>query len=271
MCGIVGFSGPLDPRQLTAACDAIAHRGPDDAGIFQDADSRIGLGHRRLSILDPSSRGHQPMESADGSVVLVLNGEIYNFRELRAELEAAGHTFEGHSDTEVLLRLYLENRKIEDLGKLLRRLNGIFAFALWDSVSAELWLARDALGVKPLYYSSTGSAVAFASEIKALLHLTPAWSAPSPDALDRYLSFLMVAGRTDARCRSTQARAGRSPANLRWAHQGSDYLVSAPGFPPTQSCIPRCGDCRDRAAPSKGGASADDCRCPGWRISFRWT
>lgn len=145
MCGIVGSSSHtgVGPSRGTAALKALIHRGPDDTGNFLSPDARIGLAHTRLSILDLSPLGHQPMLSDDGRVVLVFNGEIYNFRELRAELEALGHRFRGHSDTDVLLRLYLAQREAADgVAAMLRRLNGIFAFALWDADRGALLLAR---------------------------------------------------------------------------------------------------------------------------------
>jgi asparagine synthase (glutamine-hydrolysing) len=134
------------------------------------------------------------MQSADGTVAIVFNGEIYNFRDLRSELEAAGHAFSGHSDTEVLLQLYLAYRDSPDLAQFLRRLNGIFAFALWDSSSEVLWLVRDAYGVKPLYYSQSEGAFAFASELKALHSLVDICQQPDVAALDQYLTFLWAPG-----------------------------------------------------------------------------
>ena len=192
MCGILGFSGSFDPATLRAGLDRISHRGPDDSGIFVDRSMGLGLGHVRLSILDLSPLGHQPMASADGAVVLVFNGEIYNFLELRARLEVKGHRFLGHSDTEVLLRLYLDEGTA-----MLPRLNGIFAFALWDKREQSLLLARDALGVKPLYYAATQQGFAFASEIKGLLTLAPSVACArelDAMALHRYLSFLWCPG-----------------------------------------------------------------------------
>jgi len=189
MCGIVGFSGAFDAALLGAGLNAIAHRGPDDSGVFVDASAAVGLGHARLSILDISSLGHQPMVSMDGSVVLVFNGEIYNFLELREELEVKGFVFRGHSDTEVLLNLYLEEGDA-----MLPKLNGIFAFALWDDRKQTLLIARDALGVKPLYYAALGERFAFASEIKALLHLVPHERELDEAALHRYMSFLWCPG-----------------------------------------------------------------------------
>jgi asparagine synthase (glutamine-hydrolysing) len=185
MCGIAGFSGNLDIQLLRKMSEAIIHRGPDDEGEFHDAAKGVGLAHRRLSILDLSPTGHQPMMSEDGAVVLVFNGEIYNFRELRMELEARGHRFRGHSDTEVLLALYMA--KEEDL---LPYLNGIFAFALWDARQRTLLLARDGLGVKPLYYAEAKSAFVFASELKALLRVSEVGRDVDPIALQHYLTYL---------------------------------------------------------------------------------
>lgn len=189
MCGILGFLGHIDAAALHAGLRAIAHRGPDDSGVFVDEQARVGLGHVRLSIIDLSPLGHQPMSSSDGQVVLVFNGEIYNYRELRIELEAKGFTFRGHSDTEVLLYLYLAHGEA-----MLHRLNGIFAFALWDKRNQRLFVARDALGVKPLYYAETAQGIAFASEIKALLYLVPEVRQLDIPALHRYLSFLWCPG-----------------------------------------------------------------------------
>jgi len=185
MCGIAGFSGNLDIQALRKMSDAILHRGPDDEGEFYDAAKGVGLAHRRLSILDLSPAGHQPMMSEDGAVVLVFNGEIYNFRELRMELEARGHRFRGHSDTEVLLALYMA--KGEDL---LPYLNGIFAFAIWDARQRILLLARDGLGVKPLYYAEANSGLVFASELKALLKVSDVGRNIDPIALQHYLTYL---------------------------------------------------------------------------------
>jgi asparagine synthase (glutamine-hydrolysing) len=187
VCGIVGFSGAFTHDDLLSAAAAQVHRGPDDRGEFFDAAARVGLGHCRLSIIDLSPSGHQPM-CADG-VTLAFNGEIYNFRELRAELEAKGHRFRGTSDTEVLLALYLAEG-----AAMLSRLNGIFAFGLWDERDGSLLIARDALGVKPLYYAETARGVAFASEIKALRHFVPDARELDAVALHRYLTFLYCPG-----------------------------------------------------------------------------
>lgn len=196
MCGIAGYSVVTGANSvnlwLIEAKTILNHRGPDDSGIFTDPVKCIGIVHTRLSIIDLSPLGHQPMLSDDGRVALVFNGEIYNFRELRAELEEKGHCFRGHSDTEVLLRLYLEHRHTADGVKaMLLRLNGIFAFALWDADCEAMLLARDALGVKPLYYSATETGFYFASELKALQLKHNKLDAA---AIDRYLSFLWCPG-----------------------------------------------------------------------------
>lgn len=194
MCGIAGISG-VNVKNLSEVSDLLAHRGPDDSGIFVDYDVCIGLLHRRLSILDPSPLGHQPMASADGKVLLIFNGEIYNYRELRAELKQQGLEFSGNSDTEVLLKMYLEHREYsDDISSLLRSLNGIFAFALWDADRGQMLLSRDALGVKPLYYTINEEAFAFSSEIKALTVLLPSDGKLDVAAIDRYLSFLYCPG-----------------------------------------------------------------------------
>lgn len=188
MCGIVGIIGSSLDR-VTVAIEALSHRGPDDFGIYVESVAGIGLAHCRLSILDPSPLGHQPMVSDDGMIVLVFNGEIFNFRELRAELENNGVSFHGHSDTEVLLNLYQAEGEA-----MLSRLNGIFAFALWDGRKQALLIARDALGVKPLYFTAQSDCFAFASEIKALLCLVPKLVDLEAEALNRYLSFLWCPG-----------------------------------------------------------------------------
>ena len=168
MCGIAGFSlfnyNEGSEEALHAMHHAILHRGPDASGIY--LDDHIGLCHRRLSILDLSEAGNQPMYSADNNLVIVFNGEIYNFLELRAELEQQGVAFKSHTDTEVILELYAREGV-----KCLQKLNGMFAFALWDKTKQELFIARDRLGKKPLYYFSDNGRFAFGSEIKAILAL----------------------------------------------------------------------------------------------------
>jgi asparagine synthase (glutamine-hydrolysing) len=166
MCGIVGFYGPPgDPQagaaRIKAMCGTIVHRGPDDEGVY--SDGVVGLGIQRLSIIDVAG-GHQPIENEDGTVRVVFNGEIYNFRELRRNLEAKGHRFRTKTDTEVIVHAYEETG-----ANCVKQFNGIFAFALWDASKRRLLLARDRMGVKPLYYAQTAHGLSFSSEIKALL------------------------------------------------------------------------------------------------------
>jgi asparagine synthase (glutamine-hydrolysing) len=184
MAGRDGLS--LGQDAFLRARDTMLHRGPDDAGFYQDES--VMLGHRRLSIIDLAG-GHQPMSAAEDQVWITFNGEIYNFRELRDDLVAQGHAFRTTSDTEVLLHLYLEEgvRGFE-------RLNGIFAFAIWDRRTGELHLVRDQMGIKPLYYASTPQGLVFASEIKALFAtglLAPELEA---EAIPEYLVFRDVSG-----------------------------------------------------------------------------
>lgn len=164
MCGIAGFSGPFERPLLMAMSGTQRHRGPDGDGAFFDAPASIGLAHRRLAILDVSPTGAQPMTDASGRFVIVYNGEIYNFRELREQLVHAGVAFRGHSDTEVLINLWAQRG-----AAALALLNGIFAIAIWDKRERVLHLARDGLGVKPLYYCADDRGVRFASEMKSLL------------------------------------------------------------------------------------------------------
>jgi asparagine synthase (glutamine-hydrolysing) len=183
ICGIVGEANEAHVRWMTAA---LAHRGPDGEGVrvFHEG-LPAALGHRRLSIIDPSPAGAQPMGWGDRWWI-TYNGELYNFRELRRDLERDGHRFVSNSDTEVLLRLYAEFGP-----EMLPRLNGIFAFAVWDAKDQRLFMARDRVGTKPLYYTRQGDRFGFASEIKALL---PLLGRPQLDldALAQYLTFLWV-------------------------------------------------------------------------------
>ncbi|HUX91556.1 MAG TPA: asparagine synthase (glutamine-hydrolyzing) [Gallionellaceae bacterium] len=185
MCGIAGFNGKFSPEALQRMGERIAHRGPDSSGVFHAPEYGIGLAHRRLAIIDLSPAGSQPMHDASGQVVIVFNGEIYNFRALRAELVAAGCVFRGHSDTEVLLNLYLLSGEA-----MLQRLNGVFAFAIWDGRTGSLFVARDGLGVKPLYYARTDTGVVFASELKALLVNPEVKREIDPNAVMMHLTYL---------------------------------------------------------------------------------
>ena len=177
MCGIVGFLGTTDRDEaaLTSLVQkmstCLAHRGPDDSGLWVDASVGLGLGHRRLSILDLSPMGHQPMASRCGRYILTFNGEIYNYLDIRAELEAAGPMlWRGHSDTEVILAAIVR----WGVGPTLERMTGMFALALWDRAEQTLHIARDRLGEKPLYYGWLGGTFVFASELKAL-RAQPRW------------------------------------------------------------------------------------------------
>ncbi|PYQ55274.1 MAG: asparagine synthase (glutamine-hydrolyzing), partial [Acidobacteria bacterium] len=186
MCGIAGIynfrSGrPAAPSDLRAMGTCLAHRGPDDEGYFEEGP--LGLAHKRLTILDTSRRGRQPMFTEDGQLALIFNGEVYNFLELRADLEAQGHTFQTRTDTEVILRLY----QIEGEA-MLSRLNGMFAFAIWDRRTKCLFIARDRLGIKPLYYTLSADGIAFASEIKALFTVSPEPPRVNLEMLDAYMS-----------------------------------------------------------------------------------
>jgi len=191
MCGLAGIlafgdTRPVAEDEVRAMRDAIVHRGPDGAGLWLAPDGRIGLGHRRLAIVDLSDAAAQPMADADGTVQLVYNGEIYNHAELRRELEARGHRFRtDHSDTEVVVHGYRE-WGIDCID----RFRGMFAFALWDTRARRLWLVRDRIGVKPLYYAVHGGRLRFASEIKALLTDPTLPRAVNEEALFHYLSFL---------------------------------------------------------------------------------
>lgn len=166
MCGIAGIFNlkdtPIDAGSFKNAVKCLSHRGPDDEGIF--LEENIGLGHRRLSILDLSPAGHQPMFSADGRWVIVYNGEVYNFKELQSALEKKGHSFKSHSDTEVILHAYMEWGN-----SCFTSLNGMFAIAIFDRLEKKLNLARDRFGIKPLYYYKSDDYFVFASEIKSIL------------------------------------------------------------------------------------------------------
>ena len=187
MCGICGTAGYVDRDALGRMTAALVHRGPDDGGVYVDDRAAIGLGSRRLAILDLSAKGHMPMTSAHTGATITYNGEVYNYRELRRELVARGHTFVSDTDTEVVLRGY------EEWGRgVLARLNGIFALAIWDPRTAELTLARDRFGVKPLYYTTDGGALTFASEVKALVAGGYRPDGLDPVALHRYLAYLWV-------------------------------------------------------------------------------
>jgi len=188
MCGLVGmlrFDGTaILPHEVEQARDLMIHRGPDDAGLWISPDQICALGHRRLSIIDLSPAGHQPMCNEDETIWLVYNGEIYNFPELCAELQARGHRFRSHTDTEVIIHGYEEHGV-----HILSHLRGMFAFALYDCRRQQLLLARDRVGIKPLYYTTCGDQFLFASEIKSLLAMPGVEKQLDPYALREYLAF----------------------------------------------------------------------------------
>jgi len=189
MCGIAGYAGTHRPELLGPMCNAMVHRGPDDAGAWSDAEAGVGFGHRRLAIIDLSPAGHQPMANSDETLWITYNGELYNFSEHRERLAQGGYRFRSHSDTEVLLALY-EERGLDFLAEL----NGMFAFALWDVRLGRLLLARDHAGIKPLYYWRDGRRIYFASEIKALLAIPELPRRLRIPSLVDYLTFLWVPG-----------------------------------------------------------------------------
>lgn len=186
MCGIAGVLGtdekPATMQDLRAMCTAIIHRGPDDEGFY--LNGKVGLGMRRLSIIDLST-GHQPVRNEDGTIWVVFNGEIYNFRELRQDLEARGHTFYTATDTEVIVHLY------EEYGDdFVSRLRGMFGFAIWDDKRKKLLLARDQVGVKPLFYGTVNGRFVFASELKSILQLPDVKKDLNWSAVNHLFAFL---------------------------------------------------------------------------------
>lgn len=186
MCGIAGVlrfdGGPVDAGLVKAMTDSLAHRGPDGEGTY--ISGPVGLGHRRLAIIDLSAAGRQPMSNEDESVWVIFNGEIYNFRELRRELEAHGHGFRSATDTEVVIHAY------EEWGsECVHRFNGMFAFALWDGRQRRLWLVRDRLGVKPLFFALLPTGLVFGSEIKAVLSHPAVERRVDYEALAYYLAL----------------------------------------------------------------------------------
>ena len=170
MCGIAGIfaygesAAPVDQAELLRIREAMIRRGPDGAGLWISPDRRVGLAHRRLAIIDLSESGAQPMATADGRYRITFNGEIYNYRELRKELQAKGYVFRSSSDTEVLLHLYADRGE-----EMVHALRGMYAFALWDDQRKGVFLARDPFGIKPLYYADDGRTLRVASQVKALM------------------------------------------------------------------------------------------------------
>jgi len=193
MCGFCGeylvgrSAARVDEAVLRRMRDTMVHRGPDNCSLWRSPDRRVGLAHRRLSIVDLSERGVQPMSNEDGSVWLVYNGEVYNHLELRAELEAAGHRYQSRTDSESIIHAY------EEWGiDAVRRLDGMFAFALWDGPRRQIHFARDRIGVKPFYYAQVDGRIVFASEIKALLAHPKVSPRLDAEALYDYLTFLVA-------------------------------------------------------------------------------
>jgi asparagine synthase (glutamine-hydrolysing) len=191
MCGIAGMAGVADEPLLREMLAITRHRGPNDSGMYvvegSNSASRVAIGNNRLSIIDLSASGHQPMCNEDRTIWVVYNGETYNFAELREELVQDGHRFKSHTDTEVLVHLY------EKYGpEMVKRLNGMFALAIWDTKSQELWIFRDRMGIKPLYYTQVGGRLYFASEIKALLACDEVEAKIDHRSLYRYLAYLYV-------------------------------------------------------------------------------
>jgi asparagine synthase (glutamine-hydrolysing) len=189
MCGIAGFLGRYSEDVARDMRTRIVHRGPDSSGLFFDAEEGIALAHQRLSIIDLSELGSQPMTDASGRFLICYNGEVYNYRELRHELETSGHRFRGGSDTEVILELFARHGTAS-----FERLNGIFALAVWDRRDQTLSLARDGAGVKPLYLVRSSKGIVFASEMKALLALPDLDRTIDPVAASAYLTFLWSPG-----------------------------------------------------------------------------
>src|SRR2546428_4275865 len=222
MCGLVGFLQAPDEAELLLSqharrmADTLIHRGPDDSGVWADATAGIALGFRRLAILDLSPTGHQPMCSSDGRYVAVFNGEIYNYRDLRIELEQCGAHFRGTSDTEVIL----EGASLWGAEATIPRLWGMFAIALWDRKQRTLFLIRDRLGKKPMYYAQMSDVFLFGSELKAL-RAHPAFRAEvNRDALAAYLRYGYIPAPYSIYQRVYKLLPG-------------SYVVVGPGQPPT--------------------------------------
>jgi asparagine synthase (glutamine-hydrolysing) len=189
MCGIIGWLGPgIEPFLANTLRDGLRHRGPDDAGAWHDKEAGVWLGQRRLSILDLSPFGHQPMHSACGRYVITFNGEVYNYKELRRRLESIGHDFLGESDTEVVLMACA----VWGVEYAAQSFEGMFAFGLYDRCERILWLARDHMGVKPLYYAHRGDRFAFSSELTTLVQLPWVERTIDQDALFSYFRYSCV-------------------------------------------------------------------------------
>ncbi|MFW5768042.1 MAG: asparagine synthase (glutamine-hydrolyzing), partial [Bacteroidota bacterium] len=190
MCGINGVwhsKQKINKTHFILSRDSMRHRGPDDAGLWFNEDESIGFGHRRLAFMDLSESGRQPMQTSDGSVIVTVNGEIYNYPELKSKLEGKGYRFFSRSDSEVLLYAWQEWHT-----GMLEKLNGMFAFALYDLKRNELLLARDRFGIKPLYYHRDADNLIFASEIKAIIKYAPELKTIRPESIADYFSYRYI-------------------------------------------------------------------------------
>ncbi|HOK41959.1 MAG TPA: asparagine synthase (glutamine-hydrolyzing), partial [bacterium] len=187
MCGIIGiYNNNLPEIKIKKIAETLNHRGPDDEGYYFDKENKIAFAHKRLSIIDLQT-GHQPISNEDETIWIIFNGEIYNYKILKNELIIKGHKFKTKSDTEVIIHCY------EEYGEnFVEKLNGIFAFALWDKRLKKIIVARDKVGVKPLYYYSDNNIIIFASEIKAILKHPSIKIEPDYESIDKYLTFLYI-------------------------------------------------------------------------------
>src|SRR5206468_2271832 len=214
MCGIAGIVGlrgqPVEGSEIRSMCAVMAHRGPDDEGLY--LGNGVGLGMRRLSIIDLET-GHQPLSNEDGTIWAVCNGEIYNFRELRGELERRGHVLSTGSDSETIVHLYEEHG-----AGCVEKLRGMFALAVWDERRRRLLLARDRLGIKPLYYAEADGRLIFASELKAVLQ---------PSGVERRLSWGALGHLLTSLCTPARDSIVEGVRKLEAGH----LLVAAPGRP----------------------------------------
>ena len=274
MCGIAGIfayrstATAVDREELVRIRDHMTSRGPDGSGEWYSADGRVGFGHRRLSIIDLSSRAAQPMQTADGRLVITFNGEIYNYQALRSKLEAKGYVFRSNSDTEVLLHLYAE------LGdEMLPQLRGMFAFAIWDSREKQLLLARDPYGIKPLYYADNGSTLRFASQVKALMAAGTFRRTPTPLA---GLGITCLAACQSPSRRTVKCAPFRPDRLYGLIENGctsqSSYYSIARKYSQSQGKALSAPDRRDQnsgsGSPFGQRASPPRRRCPGWRLPF---
>ena len=275
MCGIAGIyayhyaANAVDRAELRRIRDHMAARGPDGLGEWYSQDERVGFGHRRLTIIDLSERGAQPMMSADGKLVVTFNGEIYNYRQLRASLEARGCVFRTQTDTEVLLHLYAEKGEA-----MVNDLRGMFAFGLWDAEKNALLLARDPYGIKPLYYADDGWTLRFASQVKALLAGGKVSRNPEPAG---WVGFCLFGSVPEPFTTYQEIRALPAGSTL-WVdrvgtRETKQYFSIADTYCRAEAAT-LARKRRRSAARRPGGAprqraSSSRGRCPGWRIPFQ--